>query len=207
MAWDQKAYLKAYRKKNREQRRIALQEWRKKNPGKVKAQQQKTKAWQTAHPERNAQYLHRGRVRDPERFKAYARKDYKKHRVERIAETKAWAVGHPERTRQLKNRHTIRQYGITLVEYDAMHVSQFGLCAICHQPETAKNPRTGQPCRLAIDHDPDTGIVVALLCRRCNAAIGHLRHRVDYAENAVAYLQRRNVPWTRILSSAHEEAA
>jgi len=190
MSESQKAYLKKYRRKNRERRRLALQEWRAKN-------REHSAAWQRENRKQNPNVQastnasrNRARAQDPERFKAYAKKDYRKHRVRRDADALAWKRANPERVRASVSRSIIRSYGITIEQYDALLESQRGLCAICEKPETAKNPRTGTPCRLSIDHDAVTGEVCGLCCRRCNAAIGHLQHDPDRIEAAARYVRR-----------------
>lgn len=72
-------------------------------------------------------------------------------------------------------------------EYAAFLEQQDGLCAICHQPETAKT--RGAVVKLAIDHDHETGKVRSLLCRNCNVALGlagddpeRLRAMANYIE-------------------------
>ena len=61
---------------------------------------------------------------------------------------------------------------MTLEEYDEMSEKQRGKCAICGLPETKKNQHG--VCRLAVDHDHETGEVRGLLCCRCNTFIGYL---------------------------------
>ncbi|WP_181036225.1 endonuclease VII domain-containing protein [Arthrobacter sp. N199823] len=61
-----------------------------------------------------------------------------------------------------------RIYGLSGQDYDAMLVSQGGLCASCGQEPDNKNG-------FHIDHDHDTGIVRSLLCHSCNVAFGMLR--------------------------------
>lgn len=63
-----------------------------------------------------------------------------------------------------------REYGITLAEYNAMLWRQAHRCAICRRPEFVKL-RSGQPKRLAVDHDHVTGAVRGLLCHRCNVLV------------------------------------
>lgn len=60
------------------------------------------------------------------------------------------------------------KYGIniTQAQYEAMHARQEGKCACCGD----------QPKRLTIDHRHDDGLVRALLCNRCNFAVGFLEH-------------------------------
>lgn len=54
-----------------------------------------------------------------------------------------------------------KTYGITSEQYWALYEAQGGRCAICRWA-------TGKAKRLAVDHDHDTGLVLGLLCGRCN---------------------------------------
>lgn len=59
-----------------------------------------------------------------------------------------------------------RVYGMTVSEWQTLYKKQGGLCAACGEPPTPKG--------LAVDHDHTTGRVRALLCIKCNAALGGL---------------------------------
>lgn len=72
-----------------------------------------------------------------------------------------------------------------------MRAAQNDLCAICGKPETAE--RSGKVMPLSIDHCHVTNQVRALLCHRCNKAIGlmlddpvRLRAAADYVEQWAA---------------------
>jgi recombination endonuclease VII len=62
-----------------------------------------------------------------------------------------------------------------------MLVSQQGLCAICEKP-MGDDPTT--------DHCHRTGRIRALLCRRCNGALGSMDDSNARLETAIAYLRR-----------------
>jgi hypothetical protein len=79
----------------------------------------------------------------------------------------------------------LRKYGLTPEAYDAMLTSQGGLCAACRQPETGRN-QFGV-CRLAVDHDHDTGVVRGLLCMRCNRCLGLLGDSAERAQALALY--------------------
>lgn len=70
----------------------------------------------------------------------------------------------------LKNRawRLLRQYGLTLIAWEAMFNGQDRRCAICKSvdPGTKKGWHT--------DHDHETGIVRGILCMGCNTALGLL---------------------------------
>lgn len=77
-----------------------------------------------------------------------------------------WAAANSD---QKHDAHLKRTFGIDLVEYNRLLEAQQGVCAVCRQPETSKVSK-----RLCVHHDHATGKVIALLCRRCNIAMGQL---------------------------------
>jgi hypothetical protein len=88
-----------------------------------------------------------------------------------------------------------KKFGINLTEYNRMLAAQGSVCAICFTKPNLRH------ANLAIDHDHATGKIRALLCARCNTAIGHLMDSPTVVESAVAYLRKhsgQNVPYTFI---------
>ena len=79
----------------------------------------------------------------------------------------------PCRVELNRERSLLKDYGLTLEAYDAMFLTQKGLCACCEQPETSRK-RTNR-LGLSVDHDHVTGEVRQLLCHRCNLALGLLQ--------------------------------
>lgn len=80
----------------------------------------------------------------------------------------------------------MRNYGITIEQYDALVRTQGGLCAIC---------KSSDPCGRSnsswhVDHDHVTGTVRGLLCAKCNRAIGLMGDDADILQAAVYYLKR-----------------
>lgn len=75
-----------------------------------------------------------------------------------------------------------RKYGIPVAQYAHMYARQHGKCAICKDVT-----RTGAR-GLVIDHDHETGAVRALLCSRCNSAIGLLGDDPRIVGAATTYL-------------------
>lgn len=76
-------------------------------------------------------------------------------------------------------------HGLSHAEYIAMLKKQDGLCAIC---ESVNSDGT----RLPIDHNHNTGKIRALLCRACNALIGHAREKILILYKAADYIERHN---------------
>lgn len=81
-----------------------------------------------------------------------------------------------------------RKFGITLEEYDAQFARQGGLCAICGEPESVVDRRTGEVRRLAVDHGHDDGRLRGLLCHHCNTGLGNFKDNPWLLVKAVGYL-------------------
>lgn len=103
----------------------------------------------------------------------------------------AWRAKDPERHRKMKANWDLKKYGLTVEDYEAMLADQDGRCAICRE--------RGVPGRsitrvLAVDHCHATGRVRALLCHRCNGALGMVGDRINVLERAIAYLKSHQAP-------------
>jgi len=95
-----------------------------------------------------------------------------------------------EHHRKSANRSLKRKYGITLEQYEVMHDEQNGVCKICGNPETRKNPYTDMPSRMPVDHCHETGKIRGLLCTDCNVGIGKLNDDIKLLEKAIEYLRK-----------------
>jgi hypothetical protein len=109
--------------------------------------------------------------------------------------TKQWVAGNPSkysewyhkhRDKELE-RHLIKKYGISMDDYNAMLMSQNGLCAIC-----GKNSPTHR--RMDVDHCHTTGKVRGILCTSCNRMLGHSGDKIDVLKSAIKYLSYRKSP-------------
>jgi Recombination endonuclease VII len=91
----------------------------------------------------------------------------------------------------------LTKFGVTKEKRAQMLAAQGGLCAICSQPETAKNPHHPEqkPRRLSIDHDHKAekiGIMKVrdLLCVRCNHVLGLVDDDATLIQAFIDYLGR-----------------
>ena len=117
----------------------------------------------------------RWRKRNRAKFDAYQREYHQEYRAKNSARIKAaqrkWRKDNAERVKvQDREKGLRRLYGLTLADYGRMLAAQGGRCALC-----GSEPRPGE--NLHVDHDHETGAVRALLCRKCNTALGWFEAR------------------------------
>ena len=79
----------------------------------------------------------------------------------------------------------MRNYGITLDEFNKMNATQGSKCKIC---DTHVNKLAGNT--LYIDHCHITGAIRGLLCSRCNSGIGMMNDNIDTVRSALRYLEQ-----------------
>ena len=94
-----------------------------------------------------------------------------------------WGVCKTCRYDQNRNTRYLREFNITLDDYNQMFAEQEGKCGCCGKHQVELNRR------LAVDHDHDTMEVRGLLCTDCNVSIGKLGDTVESIENALRYLK------------------
>jgi Autographiviridae endonuclease VII len=94
---------------------------------------------------------------------------------------KTYAEKYPEKLKLKERKRTLRKYGLTLEQYDALLSSQNGVSAI------AGDPYSG----FVVDHDHKTGVVRGLISSELNAAIGAFGDSPDLLEAAAKYLRER----------------
>lgn len=86
----------------------------------------------------------------------YCRNELRRARYHKVKNTEEF------QTKRANNMYKLR-YGISLEQYDEMFKRQGGVCAVCNEVSKKK---------LCVDHDHETGAVRALVCDRCNRAMG-----------------------------------
>ena len=78
----------------------------------------------------------------------------------------------------------LRQYGITLSQYNRIFELQNGLCGICSRPQSDfKN-------KFAVDHNHKTGVIRGLLCVACNIKLELFENHKEEVER---YLDNENI--------------
>lgn len=90
----------------------------------------------------------------------------------------------PRRASTIRNNNMIRNYGITVVEFDSILAAQGNRCAIC-RTDTPGGPHN----QWAIDHSHTTKKIRGLLCSTCNLLLGHAKDRSGILQNCIFYLR------------------
>lgn len=90
--------------------------------------------------------------------------------------------------RYRENSILLKFDSLTREQYQEMFLAQKNKCAICKQPETRIN-RSGDTCKLAVDHCHKTLKIRALLCHACNTGIGKFEDNIALLQKAIEYLK------------------
>ena len=106
--------------------------------------------------------------------------------VERLKKS-TWRKNNPNKVENQNRRDNLKTYGLSIEDWNVLFSKQKGLCAICNQPETVL--LKGKIKRLAVDHCHTTGKVRALLCAKCNKAIGLMKDQPELLRQAAQYLE------------------
>jgi len=109
--------------------------------------------------------------------RARQKAQYRRNSDLKTKSSRDWKAKNPRRVLAYR----IKQYGLTLEQYDAIVATQDGKCPICLEDLMGGRYQT-------VDHCHETGRVRGVLCSRCNSALGLLRDRADAATRAAAYL-------------------
>lgn len=83
--------------------------------------------------------------------------------------------------RVVRSRNLKKHYGISIEDFDALHAAQDGRCAICGVDPGEVS--------LHVDHCHSTGRLRALLCSRCNTALGLADDDPDRLRAMAHYLE------------------
>ncbi len=170
-------------------KKTASQSYYERNKAKVIA---RSEQWRLANKEKIAE-IHR-KYRASEKGKAAWQKHYEANKEKIIARTKAHqkkpeVIVRTKEARHLKGqKRKVKQYGLTIEQYDQMLESQNHVCAICFQPETAFDSRLKVTKKLAIDHCHKTAKIRGLLCSRCNLGLGRFEDSIEIFKSIIEYL-------------------
>jgi hypothetical protein len=167
-----KEKLKQYRIDNCDRIREKRIEYDKKNKEKIKQQHidyKKTHADEISLYQKQYAALNKDAIKNyPSNASEIRKEVYKSYRI--------------NNKDSIRNRKYVKNYGITLDQYNKLFDEQKGCCKICgtHQDELDK--------KLVVDHCHETNIVRGLLCDKCNRGLGHFNDDVNLLQIAIKYL-------------------
>jgi hypothetical protein len=85
-----------------------------------------------------------------------------------------------------KRSHLMREYGITVEQFNEMVSIQRGRCPLCtNKFDSSKKTTTAH-----VDHDHATGDVREVLCQKCNMVLGLVKENEDTLRRMITYLQK-----------------
>lgn len=181
-----------WQRKNKEKVNKYNREWKKANSEKVKLASRvysennkekiavRNKTWSSNNKDKVNEKSRRWVKNNPDKAKEKTLKWQKEHPEENAASKKNWADKNPDR---IRTSHLKRNFGITVVEYNALFEFQNGLCAICGSDNEGKS--------FCVDHDHESGKIRGLLCKKCNSGIGFLKDDMNIIKKALFYLGSR----------------
>lgn len=128
-----------------------------------------------------------------EKKRAYARQYYWDNKDKVTAYKKEYRKSHGDCIKSYRIQAT---FGIDLIEYGAIFVSQKGLCALCGKLMSEIGAYEGKQHNSndspVLDHDHKTGKIRGMVHGRCNHLLGNARDNIETLEQAVDYLRRYN---------------
>ena len=101
---------------------------------------------------------------------------------------KARTIRTPEQKLRERELKTLREFGLSLDDYNTILESQGGGCAICGKKENNNRKQK----RLPIDHHHESNTVRGILCHSCNLMLGLVKDNPDTLEKGAAYLRRNH---------------
>ena len=147
----------------------------------------------------NREFYLKHKKENPEKFKSYAKKwnnsigykiargKYDKSEKGKMAKSIRDKRYHRKRDKTvLKNTNLMKNYGISLDQFNQMVTVQDGKCAICAKP--FKNSKD-----TCVDHNHNSDKVRQLLCIKCNFLVGICGENTSILQKAIEYLNKWNV--------------
>jgi len=118
------------------------------------------------------------------KYKSKAKHYYSSNKEEILQRTKEWKKMRPHYNRGIK----LQKFGLTLEDYDNILIDQDNKCPICKNNFTKEFLR-----RPNIDHCHKTNKFRAILCHKCNTALGLFDDNIESLKEAILYLEKHNL--------------
>lgn len=128
------------------------------NPDYHQRQKENSRVWKTKSPEKYQEYL------DKQKMRSKIRSTDLVYKLQR------------------RNAHIKRKYGIDLIAFNKILLSQDNTCFICKRAPSGNKP-------LHIDHNHETGKVRGLLCHQCNWYVGTIDSDPEVLGRLYEYLE------------------
>jgi len=129
-------------------------------------------------------------LKTPEAQRKANKKYYQEHKDQAKIYRDKYKLFNKEKLKeQDRISRLVRNYGISIEEYNGLLEEQDHKCAICGKGETIKL-KNGNTRLLSIDHNHNTGQVRGLLCHKCNTTLGFLSENLQLFDKAKEYLTK-----------------
>jgi hypothetical protein len=138
------------------------------------------KVWNAANKEKRAATVKAWYVTNKERIAVKQKDYYDANKERKLAQGRLW---HKRNKNHRRSQRLLKNYGITLEDYEVMLENQNHTCKICGTSDAG-----GIAGRMVVDHCHTTGNVRGLLCNRCNTAIGLFKDDTAVLASAIKYL-------------------
>lgn len=144
------------------------------------------------------------RLNHSEQYEISSHRDYRKHRVERLAQAKLWRIDHQE---DLRYKYLEKTYGLSKDQYLKMMYTQDQRCAICRCQFQALVVSNSTKITPNVDHTHGSNPVTVrgILCRRCNIGLGKFKDDSELVNKASIYLDRDLSELSLYISQIPEE--
>lgn len=169
-------FQKKYRLENLEKLNAYHREYRAANREKIRAKQNAKYAANKEEISKNRRALW---AANREVNRAKKREEYRTNATAYIKRAKEYKKT-PQGKLVNKDSWLKQKYGISLAQWEAMSLSQNGLCKVCKTEKV-----------LHTDHCHKTGIVRGLLCHGCNVGLGGFRDNTEFMLAGIEYLKEK----------------
>jgi hypothetical protein len=122
-----------------------------------------------------------------EYMKEYSKKYNLKNKQKVTEKKKEWYLKNRKHILNYKKEYSlIKNYGLTLKQYEDMIKNQNYECNICSKKFNNKI----KSLTACVDHDHETGKTRSILCLSCNAALGFIKENIISISNMHDYLYK-----------------